>query len=115
MGIIPALQLRFFEAKPGSWRENWSSRSWLLTPLVGDTSARIISIIFYMAALVGYVGAGLGLFGWLVPADLWRTLAIVASVISHIAIALYWNALILFFPHKVGAIGVSIAVLVCVL
>ena len=66
-------------------------------------------------ALIGFAGAGLALFGWLVPPDSWRALAVTASVISLIAIALYWNALILFFPHKVGAIGVSVAVLVSLL
>ena len=30
-------------------------------------------------------------------------------------IALYWNALMLFFPHKVGAIGVNVAILACLL
>jgi hypothetical protein len=52
------------------------------------------------------------LLGWLVPHDSWRTLAVAAAVISLVAIALYWNALILLFPHKVGAIAVNVATLV---
>jgi hypothetical protein len=94
---------------------SWSSRSWLLTDLFGDSLARIVCIILYGAALIGFIAAVLGLMGWAVPHDLWRTLAIVSAVISLIAVGLYWNGLILLFPHKIGAIGVDIAVLVCLI
>ena len=67
------------------------------------------------AALVGFLGAALGLLGWGVPHDWWRTLATVSAAISLVAVALYWNALILFFPHKVGALAVNIATLVCLI
>lgn len=107
MGIIPALR----EVSLGSW----SSRSWLLTDLVGDTISRAICVILYGAALIGFVAAALALLGWLVPHDWWRTLAITSAAISLVAVALYWNALLMLFPHKVGAIGVDIAVLVCLL
>ena len=53
--------------------------------------------------------------GWLVPQDVWRTLALAGAAISLVAVVLYWNALIMFFPHKVGAIGVDLAVLICIL
>ncbi|MBN1873995.1 MAG: hypothetical protein JXA33_07180 [Anaerolineae bacterium] len=43
----------------------------------------------------------------------WRTLAIVPAIFSFITIVLYWNVLIFFFPHKVGALGVDIVILVC--
>jgi hypothetical protein len=112
MGIIPALQLPFFENQTGAWAENWSSRSWLLTPLLGDAASRLISIVLFLVPLIGFIGAALALMGWLVPHEGWRTLAIGSAVISLIAIALFWNAFIYFFPHKVGAIAVNIAVLV---
>jgi hypothetical protein len=40
---------------------------------------------------------------------------VVSAVISLVAILLYWNALILLFPHKIGALAVNIAVLICLL
>jgi len=47
-----------------------------LTGLLGDTTARFISIVLFLAALVGTIGAALGLLGWGVPHEWWRTLAV---------------------------------------
>ncbi|MGD8398217.1 MAG: hypothetical protein PVG11_05120, partial [Anaerolineae bacterium] len=47
--------------------------------------------------------------------DWWRTLAVASSVISLVALLLYWDALIFLFPHKVGALAVNVATLVCLL
>lgn len=107
MGVMPALRL--VEVK------GWNSHSWLLTPLLGDTASRIISIVLFLAALVGFVGAALGVIGWLVPHDAWRSLALIPAVISLVALALFWNAFVSFIPNKVGAIGVNIATLICLL
>jgi hypothetical protein len=107
MGVMPALGL--------SSLKRWSSHSWLLTPLLGEAVSRIISIILFLAALIGFLGAALGLMGWLLPHDSWRTLAVASAAISLVAIALFWNAFVAFFPNKVGAIAVDIATLVCLL
>lgn len=107
MGIMPALGL--------SSVKGWSSRSWLLTPLLGETISRIISIVLFAAALAGFLAAALGLMGWLVPHDSWRSLAVASAVISLAAIALFWNAFVTFIPNKLGAIAVDIATLVCLL
>ena len=42
-------------------------------------------------------------------------MALAAAVVSLVAVALYWNALMLLFPHKVGALSVDITILVCLL
>jgi len=112
MGIIPALQLPFFQNQSGAWAQNWSSRSRLLTPLLGDAISRIIAIILFAVPLVGFLGAALGLMDWLVPHEWWWSLAIVSAVVSLIALGLFWNAFIYLFPHKVGSIAVNVAVLV---
>jgi hypothetical protein len=104
MGLITILGL--------ASTETWHARSWLLTGLIGDRASRIVGFILFAAALVGFIGVALGLMDWLVPHDWWRTLAIVSAVISFIAVALFWNAFVMFFPNKVGAIGVNVAVLV---
>jgi hypothetical protein len=109
MGIIPALGLiKASESKSAALRR-WSSRSWLLTDLLGDTVARVICVVLFAAVLICSIGAALGLIGWGVPHISWRTLAIISAVISLISVALYWNAFIMFFPHKVAAIGLDIA------
>ena len=115
MGVIPALGLIAVGESSPAWLKGWSSHSWLLTGLLGKPAARTIAALLFVAAFACSVGAALGVLGWLVPPDLWRTLALTGAVISLVAVALYWNALIFFFPHKAGAIGVDIAILICTL
>lgn len=107
--------MAFFPALNISSTDTWHHRSWLLTPLIGDTASRVISLILFGAAFVGFIAAALGLFGWLVPDDLWRTLAVVSAVISLVALVLFWNSFATLFPNKIGAIAVDIAVLVSLL
>lgn len=107
MGIIPALQV--FDVK------GWNSHSWLLTPILGETVSRILSIVLFGAAVVGFIAATLSLLGWLVPHEWWRTLSVVFAVVSLVTVVLYWNAFVALFPNKVGALGMNIAILVCLL
>jgi hypothetical protein len=115
MGIIPALQIISAGSRREGWLKNWSSHSWLLTNLLGDPVSRILCIVLYGAALIGFLGAALALLGWGLPHDWWRTLAVVSAVISLVALVLYWNALIFLFPHKVGALAINVVTLVCLL
>ena len=115
MGIIPALGIVKAQGSSQGWLENWSSHSWLLTNLLGDAVSRILCVILYGAALIGFLGAALALLGWGIPHDWWRTLASVSAIISLVALLLFWNALIFLFPHKVGALAVNLATLVCLL
>jgi hypothetical protein len=61
--------------------------------------------------LVGFIAAGLGLFDVLVPHSAWRQLAVASAVVGLVALALFWNAFVTFFPNKVGALAVNIATL----
>ncbi len=115
MGIIPALGIVNVEGSSQDWLKSWSSHSWLLTNLLGDAASRALCAILYGAALIGFIGAALALLGWGVPHDWWRTLAIVSAIISLVALLLFWNALIFLFPHKVGALAINLATLVCLL
>lgn len=115
MGVIPALQIVKVEASSPGWLKNWSSHSWLLTNPLGDSVSRVLCVVLYLAALLGFIGTALALLGWGAPHDAWRTLAIVSAVISLVAVLLFWNALIFLFPHKVGALAINVATLVCLL
>ena len=84
----------------------------IVIPIVAIAFVRCSSRVRSAASAIG---AALGLIGWLVPHQWWRTLAIVSAAISLVTVVIYWNALMLFFPHKVGALGVDIATLVCLL
>lgn len=103
MALLPALNI--------SSTDKWHYRSWLLTGFLGDMVSRVLVIVLFGAAMIGFIAAGLGLFGWLVPHSAWQTLAIVSAVISLVALALFWNSFVAFFPNKIGAIVVNIATL----
>ncbi|UCF20310.1 MAG: hypothetical protein JSU87_02560 [Gemmatimonadota bacterium] len=89
--------------------------SWLVTEQLGGAATRGLGLTLWLAALIGFVVAGLGLLDWLVPPDSWQPLAIAAALASLVAIALFWGGLPFFFPNKVGAIAVDLAVLVSLL
>ena len=107
--------MAFFPAFGISSTETWHARSWLLTGFIGDSASKVILVILFGAALLGFVGAAFALMGWLVPHDAWRMLSIVSAAISLVAIVLYWNSFVSLFPNKIGAIAVDIAVFVCLL
>lgn len=91
--------------------ETWHGKSWMLTGPLGESTSRTLGLIIYSACTVGFIAAGLGVMGWLVPNDWWRTLALVSAVISLIGLILYWHSLVALF-NKIGALGVNLAVLI---
>ena len=115
MGVIAALGIDKAGESSHGWLQNWSSQSWLLSGLLGDTLSRALGVLLYGAALIGVLGAALSLLGWGIPHEWWRSLAVVSAIISLVALLLFWNALMMLFPHKVGALAVNIATLVCLL
>ena len=104
LGIMAAMQLTNVKG--------WSSKSWLLTRIIGEPASRIISFLLFLTAMIGFIGAALALMGWLLPHEWWRPLSAVSAVTSLIALGLFWNAFPSFFPNKIGAITVDVAVLV---
>ena len=107
MGVLPVLGV-------GRNVETWSLRTGLMSRLVGETAGQWIGVILFLLAFVGFIGAGLALLNFLVPYSAWRTLAVGSSIISLIAIALYWNAFVTLL-NKGGAIIVDVATLVGIL
>ena len=115
MGVIAGLGLFKVDASSPTWLKGWNSHSWLLSELLGDTASRVLCIVLFGAAFATAIAAALGLLGWLVPHESWRTLAIRSAVISLAAVIVFWRGLMLAFPHKAGALSVDIAILVCLL
>jgi len=103
--------MAFFPALDIFSNEKWHHRSWLLSGFLGDTVSRVLVIILFGAALIGFIASGLGLFGWLIPHTAWQTLAIISAIISLVALGLFWNSFASLFPNKIGAIAVNIATL----
>ena len=104
LGVLAALGF--------STMEKWSSQSWLLTGLLGETVSRVICFVMFLVAMVGFIVAALALMGWLFPHEWWRPLSAISAVLSLLGLALFWNAFPSLVPNKIGAIVVNIAVLV---
>ncbi len=92
--------------------DDWSSYSWLLSDLLGDPLSRAICFVIFLIPLIGFNVAALALMSWLFPHDWWRPLALISSVTSLVALALYWHAFPKFFPNKIGSIAVNVAILI---
>jgi hypothetical protein len=105
LGILPALGV--------SKMKNWSSHSWLLSKPLGESTARIISLILFVVVVACSIAAGLAVNAWLVPHAAWRALALVSAAVSLVALALFWNAFPTLIPPKVGAISQDLIVIVC--
>lgn len=112
MGIIPVFRLFGSDTgSPPGWAKNWSSRSWLLTDKLGESVSCAVCFLLYFVAFVLFIASALALQGWVFSHALWQTLAVAGALVSLFALFLFWKALIYFFPHKVGDIGVNVAVL----
>lgn len=102
--------MAFFPALDIFSTEKWHTRSWVFSGL-NDTASCVIIVILFGIVLIGFIAAGLSVFNWLVPHDLWQKLAIVSAIIGLVALAIFWNAFASLFPNKIGAIAVNVVVL----
>jgi hypothetical protein len=102
LGWMPAFGIASFEAV--------SSRSWALTPLLGDGPSRIVAGAAFLVPTVAFVAAGIALA---TGQPAWRPLALVGAVVSLAACALYPQA---FTPGSMaGSVAVNLVVLYAVL
>ena len=59
-----------------------------------------------MGATLGFVAAGLALFGILVPFDWWRVPAIASAVVSLGLVVIFWNR------YAIASLLINVAILV---
>ena len=90
-GLAAAPDPNAAEEKPGAFFTS-PERSWLLSSLgLRPTAVRWIGLTLVALATLGFVLAGLGVFG--VPGlnEIWRTLAVASSVVSLLLLILFWH------------------------
>jgi hypothetical protein len=92
----------------------WTGQSWLFTGLLGDTPARWLGALIWIAATLGFIAAGMGILGFAPLQAPWRTVAVASSILSLVGVLFYWNG----FPDmgpRVGALAVDIVALAALL
>ncbi len=99
LGWMPAWGIAKFEGM--------SSRSWILTEMLGDGASRALGGALWLAPTIGFVIAAAGL---LTGQSWWRPIAAGSGVVSLAAVALFWDALPT--SSRAGCIAVDLAVVV---
>jgi hypothetical protein len=69
-----------------SWGQ--STRSWLLTSLLGDGAAHALGAVIWLAVIAGYLA---GLVGYFARWDWWPPLLVGASMLSALGLLVYWS------------------------
>ena len=67
-----------------------SGHSWLLTPSLGDSVARVLGASAWVTVIGLFTAAVIGFF---VGSDWWRSAAIVGAVLSIVAILVFWDGI----------------------
>ena len=103
LGVIPNPDA----AQPvvATFLSDWAG-SWLLGGLSGKT-LRVIGLVLAIVAGIGFVGAGLAMFSFVLPHDWWRALAIGSSAVSLVLCVLFWHSYFIVGP--VVAVGIIVA------
>ncbi len=86
--------------------------SWLLGG-ISEPARRTISSIFWILSTVGFIAASLGFWGFIIPGDGWRIIAIASSIISLTGLILFIGNWAL--SSTAGAIGMNVLTLVSLL
>jgi hypothetical protein len=76
---------------------SWTGESWLFSNYIGEGFLRILAVILYMIATLGFVIGGVGLF---LEKSWFRSPLIVGSAISFVAVLLYWDGAALKLVEK---------------
>jgi len=105
MGVVTALGFKLSNSS--------SYESWFFSNLLGEKMTRIICLMIYLLAFLGFVASALSFKDWLIPHDFWQTLAFYSAIISLFGVVFFWNGLAFTF-NKIGAIIVNLMVILSI-
>ena len=104
--------LAWMGLRPGTNAGDWlAARSWLAPSLPGN-SATTVASAFWIVSLMGFVIAAMSFWGIVVPASVWRPLAVAAALVSATGIVLFFGTWPTF--NTLAALGVNVAVIVAI-
>ena len=99
------LWMRLFPNTPtGSWL---AAKSWLF-PALRSTDATTIAMAFWILAMIGFVAAALSFWGFVVPGEAWRTLAVGSAVVSITGMIVFFGTWPAF--NWLASLAVNLAV-----
>jgi len=105
--------LAWIRLRPGTPTGGWlAARSWLVPSLSVETATTLASA-FWIVSLVGFVIAAMSFWGIVVPAGVWRPLAVAVALVSATGIVMFFGTWPMF--NTLAALVVNAAVLVAVL
>ena len=79
-------------------------------PRCRRATATIVASTFWVLSLLGFVAAAMSFWGILIPAEAWRTLALISACISGLGIVLFFGIWPMF--NTLAALAMNAAVLV---
>ena len=90
-GLAAAPNPRDPNSKPGAFFTA-VERSWLLPKLgLNNSAVQWIGICLVALSTLGFVLAGLGVFGVAGLSAIWRTVAVVSACVSTLLLVLFWH------------------------
>jgi len=92
-----------------------SSRSWLLTPILGNFLSSLLQLLIFLAATLSFLGAAMALFNWQIVFVLWQLLSIFGAALSLFGLVMYPRSFPTLFPNVIGALVVDLGVLAALL
>ncbi len=103
--VALATRLVAFEPEMG-----WTGRSWLLTPILGEATTRVVATVLLSVAAAAFVVGGAAVIG---QASWWRPALIVAAIVSSVVLLVVWDGGTDMLVQK-GLIGIGINLLVLI-
>lgn len=95
LGIIPG-------GMPGpDGKTGWSGHSWLLDQFLSPSIIWAIGVVLVAGTILFFIAGGLGLLGVPFLKGRWKTVTIMASILSLLLFAVTWTGLL---PHPSDAI-----------
>lgn len=82
----------------------WPQNSWVLSPMLGESSTRSLASLLYLLATVVFIVSGIAVLSG-IRAD--TALVVTASAFSSLVIILFWNGTTERLPDQ-GFVGVLI-------
>ena len=88
----------------------WTGKSWLLTNLLGDSATHTLATVFYSLSTFLFLIASVGIFA---NQDWNRPWPLAASIVSSVAIVIFWDGRFNLIVQK-GLLGLLINVVILI-